>query len=364
MYLNLRCKKTNLSIHETYMLRALQLARGAAGKTSPNPLVGAVIVHEGKIIGEGFHKKAGDPHAEPTAVNRVQNRSLLKNSTLYITLEPCNHRGKTPACTDLILKHKIPKVIIGMQDPHSIVAGKGIARLRNHGVEVITGILEQQCKKLNSVFVTNHIKHRPYITLKWAQSGDGFIDVSRIAGSDQKPKKISGKSTALLTHKMRAQHDAIMVGRTTAHMDNPGLHAELWDNNHPVRVTLDRRGTLTQQLKMFQSPGKCLVFTEVKKNHTKTVEYIQVPWDQDLLSHVLHELLRRDLCSLFVEGGSTLLQTFIDQNLWDEAFVYSNNTRLHAGVRAPVIDFPTYQTKSLNGDNIQYIIHPQNAVFK
>lgn len=346
------------------MRRAVQLAHNARGKTAPNPLVGAVIVHEGKIIGEGYHKKAGEPHAEPNAVNSVRDKSLLKNATLYVTLEPCNHRGKTPACTRLILQHKIPRVFVGMQDPHSKVAGSGIKRLTENGVEVITGVLEDECKKLNPVFITNHVKQRPYITLKWAQTGNGFIDESRQPGSDQKPLKISGKTTAIFTHKMRANHDAIMVGRTTAYLDNPGLTANLWNYNHPVRVTLDRYLQLPSTLKMFHPPGNCIVFTESKNRDTETVQYIKVPFDKNLFTRILSELLKRDITSIFVEGGSTLLQTFIDSHLWDEAFVYTNNSQISSGVKAPVFNLSPRETKTLDGDIIQRYIHTENSAIK
>ncbi len=346
------------------MQRAIQLARNAIGKTAPNPAVGAVIVHENKIIGEGFHKKAGEPHAEPNAVNRVANKNLLKNATLYVTLEPCNHRGKTPACTDLILKHHIPTVVVGMEDPHSRVAGKGIARLREAGVEVITGVLEDACKKLNPVFLTNHLKYRPYITLKWAQSQDGFIDKQRSPGSDQKAQKISGKNTALFTHKMRAHHDSIMVGTRTALLDNPGLSADLWDGNRPLRVTLDRSLTLPGTLKIFNLPGSCLVFTECDAAPADRVEFIKIPFDQNMFKRIMHELFKRGITSIFVEGGTKLLQSLIDINLWDEAVVYTGKIRLQAGVEAPRLKAALHENKMLDGDLIQRYIHPENCLIR
>lgn len=344
------------------MSRAIQLARNAYGRTSPNPHVGAVITYNDQIIGEGFHKRAGKPHAEPEAINSVKNKSLLEKSTLYVTLEPCNHQGKTPACTELILKYKIPRVFIGMVDPHKKVAGKGIQRLKENGVEVYTGILNDECRKLNPVFITNHVKKRPYVMLKWAQTKNGFIDVEREFGSDQKPQKITGKDTAVFTHKLRAAHDAIMVGYRTAHLDNPRLLANLWDRNHPVRVTFDKELQLPENLNIFKPTQSCIVFTCEEKESSQNVTYITLKKEKRTPENYLKELFSRGISSVFIEGGTTLLQSFIDAELWDEAYVYTGLQEIETGVKAPHFQFSPCSTKILSRDSISRFIHPNNCI--
>lgn len=280
--------------NEEMMHRCLQLASYGIARVAPNPMVGAVIVHDGKIIGEGFHRSYGDRHAEVNAIAAVKDRNLLKKSTLYVNLEPCSHYGKTPPCAELIIREQIPKVVIGLQDPFPEVAGKGIKMLKEAGVEVITDVLEKECRLLNKRFLTFHQKQRPYIILKWAQSADGFIDKFRESGDGQPPFRFSNDFTEILVHKMRAEESAIMVGSTTEKLDKPLLNVRYWSGNNPVKI---RPATdLPQQM---------------------------------------HELYKQQIQSLIVEGGSRLFQSFIAAHLWDEARVEINPVKLFNGVEAP-----------------------------
>jgi diaminohydroxyphosphoribosylaminopyrimidine deaminase/5-amino-6-(5-phosphoribosylamino)uracil reductase len=342
-----------MNIDEQYMQRCLELANLANGFTAPNPMVGCVIVHDGKIIGEGFHKKAGEPHAEVNAINSVKDQSLLPETTLYVNLEPCSHHGKTPPCSDLIVEKKVKRVVVAMQDPHKAVAGKGLERLRKNGIEVKTGVLEREALQLNRPFITFHTKKRPFITLKWAKSADGFIDHHRIS-SDKSAQAISGQHTAMLTHKMRSRHAAIMVGTRTAWLDNPSLNTRYWNGNEPVRITLDRNVMLPKDLKLF-TDGKPTVVFNAQENHVEgEVVYKKCSFDNDLIPSLLHDLHELQVQSLFVEGGSMLLQSFIERNLWDDAWLYSSPKVLTEGVKAPTFNFPFKNRFSIGNDLIEH----------
>ena len=320
---------------EKYMRRCIELARNGLCNTPPNPMVGAVIVCDGRIIGEGYHVRCGEGHAEVNAVRSVADPLLLKRSTIYVSLEPCAHYGKTPPCADMLVEKGIPRVVIGCQDPFAKVAGRGIRKLLDAGCEVTVGVLEEECRCLIRRFITYHTCKRPYVTLKWAESADGYIDVCRTGG---KPVVLSSPQTAMLVHKLRAEHDAIMVGRRTALLDDPGLTVRRWYGRSPVRVVLDRQLSLPQSLQLFDGTVPTLVFTGEARESLPGVEYVQVDFGRDVLPQVLAGLYGRGLQSLLVEGGSRLLQSFLDAGLWDEIIMEEAPARLGTGVPAPQVD--------------------------
>lgn len=321
--------------NERYMRRCIQLARNGMCRTAPNPMVGAVIVCDGRIIGEGYHARCGEAHAEVNAIRSVADPALLQRSTLYVSLEPCSHYGKTPPCADLIIEKQIPRIVVGCRDPFPKVAGRGIQKLRDAGREVTVGVLETECRQLLRRFITFHTLHRPYVTLKWAQSADGFIDICRTDGT---PARLSDDYTLILVHKRRAEHSAILVGTRTALLDNPSLTVRHWYGPSPVRVTIDRQGTLPEHLHLFDGTVHTLVFTENPRTERPGVEYIAADFRRPLLPQLLTALYERNLQSLLVEGGAATLQSFIDAGLWDEAFVETAPLCLHNGVAAPLLN--------------------------
>ena len=328
---------------EKYMRRCIELAGNGLCNVSPNPMVGAVIVCDGRIIGEGYHIRCGEAHAEVNAIRSVKDESLLKRSTIYVSLEPCSHYGKTPPCADLIIEKQIPRIVIGCQDPFSEVAGRGIQKLRDAGREVTVGILEKECKHLIRRFITFNTLHRPFITLKWAESADHFIDIER---TDGKPVILSSPLSSMLVHKKRAEADAIMVGRRTALLDNPSLTVRNWYGRNPIRIILDRTLSLPKDLQIFDGEIPTLIFTEKERPEKKNVTYTTIDFSHNPLIQIMKELYQRKIQSLLVEGGSQLLQSFIDNELWDEAFIEKCPSRLHSGVKAPEIsDKFSYSTE-------------------
>lgn len=321
---------------EKYMMRCIQLAQNGKLGAAPNPMVGAVVVCDGRIIGEGYHAKCGEAHAEVNAINSVKDESLLRRSTLYVSLEPCAHYGKTPPCAKLIVSKGIPKVVIGCQDPFSKVAGKGIEILKQAGCEVVVGVLEKACQDLNKAFFTVQLKHRPFITLKWAQSADGFMDVER---NDGEPVKLSSPLTQLIAHKRRAEHQAIIVGTQTARLDNPSLNVRDWCGPQPLRIVIDKDLTLPRHLHLFDGSQPTLVVTE-KNEKIAGAMTLQVDFNQSILPQLMEELQRRNIQSLLVEGGSKLLQSFIDEGLWDEAYVEHCPQVLGHGILSPSLINP------------------------
>lgn len=320
-----------------YMRRCLQLARCGKGSTAPNPMVGAVIVCDGRIIGEGYHVRAGEPHAEVHAVRSVreEDRCLLSRSTMYVTLEPCSHYGKTPPCCDMIISESIPRVVIGVADSNAEVNGRGISRMREAGIDVVVGVLGNECLRLNRHFFTSHDKQRPFVTLKWAQSSDGYIDVEREGGS---PAQISNPLSRVAVHKARAEHDAIIVGTRTALLDDPSLDVRYWAGRSPLRLVLDRYGRLPLSLRLFNGFYPTVVFTAFERNDLsgKNIEQIVLDFDSDIVPQLLSWLHLRKVNSLLVEGGRKLLQTFVDSSIWDEARVEVNDGLvLGGGVPAP-----------------------------
>ncbi len=347
--------------HEGYLRRCFDLARLGAGNVSPNPMVGAVLVHEGRIIGEGFHQQYGQAHAEVNAVNSVrpEDRPLLSQSTLYVSLEPCCIFGKTPPCTDLILQHRIPKVVISCLDQTPGVAGKGVNILRAAGVEVITGVLETEGKHLVAIRNTFVTAHRPYIILKFAKTKDHFM-----ATEDGHQFWITNARSKRLVHRWRSEIDAILVGTRTAQSDNPELTTRHYFGKSPLRVVLDRDLRLSDQLRMFNGETPTVVFTQ---SHSfvpqKNLEYIPVSFDSDLVPTILTHLAERKCTSLMVEGGARVLQSFLDAGLWEEARVFTGNRYLLRGIPAPVIPAAPAFTQRLADDSLEVFFNPACPVF-
>lgn len=330
--------KTNrkMNIEEKYMRRCLELATSGAGHTEPNPMVGAVVVCDGKIIGEGYHRRCGEAHAEVNAIASVKNEELLSRSTIYVSLEPCSHYGKTPPCSELIIRKGIPRVVVACLDPFPAVSGRGVRMLREAGIEVVTGVLEKEARELNKVFMTVQEKHRPYIRLKWAQSKDGFIDKIR-ESAKEKPVVFSTPESQVRVHKMRAESAAILVGTNTALLDNPSLNVRKWSGKNPVRMVLDRNLRIPQDFHLMDGSVETLVFTEKKADNRENLTYINIDFSGNVIQQILDEMMRRKLHSLLVEGGSNLLSQFIDLSMWDEAWIETANVELGEGVAAPRI---------------------------
>lgn len=323
-----------MTTDEKYIRRCIQLARNGLCNAAPNPMVGAVIVHQDRIIGEGYHARCGEGHAEVNAIRSVKEESLLKESTIYVSLEPCSHYGKTPPCADLIIRKGIPRVVVGCTDPFPLVAGRGIRKLREAGIEVKVGVLEEECKALIKRFVTQNIGKRPYITLKWAQSADGFIDVERTSGH---PVVLSTPITSMYVHKQRTEHQAILVGRRTALLDNPSLTVRNWYGKNPLRLVIDKELSLPDGLNLFDKRVPTVVFTAREAVSEPNLTYIQLDFSQDILPQIMRELAERKIQSLLVEGGSLLLQSFLDMELWDEIFIEHSIQILRQGVAAPIV---------------------------
>lgn len=311
-----------MNIHEKYINRCIQIAKNGLGSTRPNPMVGCVIVCKDHIIGEGYTSAYGGNHAEVNAILSVKNTALLKKATLYVTLEPCSHYGKTPPCSDLIIAKKIPKVVIGCVDDNKQVAGKGIEKLINAGCHVTVGVLEQACKKHHKRFFTFHNKKRPYIILKWAESLDGFIAPE--TKCEQKPVWITNEHSRQLVHKWRAEEQAILVGANTVVQDNPSLTVRHWSGENPIRIVLDKDNNLDTGHAVFNTEAKTLAITENNIN-----------FQRQRASQICAFLFEQQITSVIVEGGAKTLQDFIDENLWDEARIFIGNKHLKKGVKAP-----------------------------
>lgn len=324
-----------------YMKRCLQLARMAKRTARPNPMVGAVVVCEGKIIGEGYHRKCGEPHAEVNAIHSVKEKHLLKKSTIYVSLEPCSHYGKTPPCSELIIQSGIPRVVVGSLDPFPQVSGRGVRMLREAGIEVKVGVLEKECMELNTFFMHFQQEKQPYVILKWAQSKDGYID--KIREKFENAALISNPLTQTNVHKLRSEVQAILVGTETALKDNPSLSVRYWSGNNPIRVVLDRNGRLPINLNLFDNTVKTIIFTESKDKldarfaSKDQIEVIQIHFNEKLLKEILIELGRMSIQSLLVEGGAQLLQLFIDQELWHRAQIETGDIIIKEGVKAPIL---------------------------
>ncbi len=345
-------------MEKEYIQRCLQLAAQGREKTAPNPMVGAVIVHNGKIIGEGYHTASGFAHAEVEAINSVADLSLLKESTMYVSLEPCSHFGKTPPCAKLIIEKQIPRVVVGTLDPFPAVSGNGVRMLQEAGINVKVGILEQECRVLNKAFFCHLENKRPYIILKWAQTKDGFIDKVRVAGEKPHPTPISNDMTRSLVHKLRSEVQAILVGTTTAINDNPSLTVRFWSGNNPTRLLLDKSLRVPQDSVLFDGNVPTLVFTEKVQTNKPNCEYIQIDFSKNVISEMIDELYDRCFQSLLVEGGCQLLQSFIDLDLWDEVQVEVADICFGEGTAAPKFKATPDSVERIGTSEMYHYTHP------
>jgi len=340
----------NIQNHTLFMSRCIQLASKGIGFVAPNPLVGSVIVYNDEIIGEGFHQNFGGLHAEVNAIDSVKDKTLIEKSTLYVNLEPCAHFGKTPPCSDLIIRNGIKKVVIGMQDPFSKVNGAGINKLQEAGVEVTTGILEDDCKSLNKRFITYHEKRRPYIILKWAESKDGFI------GKENERIQISNELSKVFTHKWRSEESAILVGSKTARIDNPYLNVRDWNGPNPKRIIFDNTGNLPANLNIFDGTQKTIVISNIESKKYSNVDFIFNK--NNSLNFALNELANLGIQSILVEGGRKTLQSFIENNFWDEARVFRSENLLVDGIHSPYIKSTITKIEKLNNNILTYFKNP------
>ena len=347
--------------HQLYMTRCLELAKEGLGKVAPNPLVGCVIVYKDKIIGEGYHREYGKAHAEVNAINSVKEKELLSKSILYVNLEPCCHFGKTPPCTDIIIKNKIPHVIVASVDPYDSVAGKGISKLRNEGVKVDVGLMRNQSMSLNKRFFTFHQKNRPYVILKWAQTADAYIDIERLPGTPARPTWITSEKLRMLVHKWRTEEQAIMVGTITALKDNPRLNVRDWSGNQPKRIVLDENLTLSRSLNLFDNSQSTLVFNHLKNKKESNTEWIQTDFtDENFLQNILLVLKDRGIQSVIIEGGQKILQAFIRKNLWDEARIFQGSKFFVKGLRAPSLPVEKFTQEFIGKEILYWVKNPQN----
>lgn len=336
-----------VNIHETYMKRCLELATKGMFHVSPNPLVGAVIVYNGKIIGEGFHTAYGEAHAEVNAINQVSDNELLNKSTIYVSLEPCSHFGKTPPCADLIIRSGIKKVVIGVLDPNPLVAGKGVERLMNHGIDVVIGILEQECTDLNKRFFNFFTKKRPFITLKWAETKNGYLNNGSISTGRN---WISAPETQVLVHEWRAMHHAILVGYNTITDDNPSLTTRRINGRNPVRIILDPKNELDTSLACFSD--NAINYRFVLSQYKQSDEDVDITeWNAESIILKLAEL---NIQSVLVEGGAKTISMFLDSKLWDEAIRIVGQNEFASGLKAPNLSVPTDRQLSFYGDQIYF----------
>lgn len=343
----------NTEEHILFMSRCLQLATHGSGYVSPNPLVGCIIVNDGRIIGEGFHREFGGPHAEVFAINSVEDKSLLTKSTLYVNLEPCSHHGKTPPCSSLIIQNKIPKVVIGMLDPFAKVNGNGMKQLHDTGIEVVVGILEEECKQFNKRFITHQQKKRPYIILKWAQSADGFI------GDENEEVKISNALSKIYSHKWRSEEAAILIGANTAKVDNPQLNVREWEGPNPTRILIDSNGNLPANLHLFDGSQKTIVLssnTSVNYPNTKLIHVEQ----ESFIADALRKLADEGIQSIIIEGGRKTLQSFINSNYWDETKKIQSEIKLRKGVPAPIMHGIILNTKKMDNNLLINYTNPNS----
>ena len=333
-----------VKIHEKYINRCIEIAKNGLGYTRPNPMVGCVIVYENTIIGEGFTSPYGGHHAEVNAISSVKDKPLLKKSTLYVTLEPCSHFGKTPPCSNHIIEHQIPKVVIGTLDTNSKVSGKGVEALIAAGCEVIVGILENECKIHHKRFFTFHNKQRPYIILKWAETLDGFI--AALNNHEQKPFWISNSFSRQLVHKWRSEEHAILVGANTVLADNPSLTVRDWTGQNPIRIVLDWDGNLPKDRAIFNNASETLIITKNDMDYSK-----------DIASQVCSFLYEKEIQSVIIEGGSKTLQSFIDEKLWDEARVFTGKMTLNQGVKAPKLKGKLISERMIMDDYLKIYVN-------
>lgn len=334
-----------------YMRRALELAELGLASVSPNPLVGCVIVNHNRIIGEGYHQKYGGPHAEVNAIHSVKNQDLLPEATVYVTLEPCAHYGKTPPCANLLVEKRVKKVVIAAMDSNPLVGGKGIEILKNAGIEVETGLLETEARWQNRRFFTQIEKNRPYVILKWAQTADGFV-----ARKDFSSKWISNPLSRQFVHKWRAEEDAILVGKNTAYYDNPSLNVRDWSGKDPIRLVIDPQLHLDRQLKIFDQSIPTICYNLLKNEEHQNLEFVKLEPNfhpKEILAH----LQKRKIQSVIVEGGAFVLKNFLDAELWDEARVFTGSSKFGEGIEAPKMHQNPDRQISIQEDLLSYYFH-------
>ena len=338
-----------MKTHEYFIDKCISLARKGALDVSPNPMVGCVIVNNGEIIGEGYHKKYGKNHAEVNAIHSVKDKSELKNSILYVNLEPCCHHGKTPPCTDSIVKYNIPKVVIGCIDTFSKVSGQGMKKLKDNSVEVIYGVLEKECTELNKRFFCYHTKKRPYIILKWAKSKDNFIAPI----NQEKPFWMTSEKSKKLVHSWRAEEDAILVGRKTVVADNPSLTVRMCEGKNPIRIIIDKELSLDKKSNVFDDQAETIVFNNIKSAIIDKTTYLKADFN-NLNKDILNQLYNRDILSLIIEGGTITINSFIEKNLYDEIRVFTADKLLEKGINSPELpDINLIKTSIINNDKLE-----------
>ena len=336
-----------------YMQRCLELASRGAGKVAPNPMVGAVLLYDDRIIGEGYHESYGQAHAEVNCIQSVHplDQALIEKSTLYVSLEPCAHHGKTPPCTELIIRYKIPRVVIACNDPYQEVNGKGIELLKTAGVEVTVGVLESAAKILNQRFICCQEKKRPYIILKWAQSADG-----KIAANGNHRTYISNEYTNILVHRWRSEEAAILVGAGTAIMDNPALTVRAWKGNNPLRLLIDRNLKTPASAQLLDQSVPTIVFNSIKESTSTNLRYCLIKQTDDFIPAMLEILMKEKIQSILVEGGAEILNAFIQKGLWEEARIITNTAlQIGQGLAAPILkDAFLKEAFQLHTDHIQF----------
>ena len=341
-------ESTHVMNDDHYMQRALDLAELGRGYVSPNPMVGCVVVYGERIIGEGHHRKYGEAHAEVNAINSVKDQSLLTKSTVYVTLEPCAHHGKTPPCADLLIEKKVKRVVVACRDPFEEVDGKGIEKLQDAGIDVEVGILEKEAKALNKRFFISILKKRPYVILKWAQTGDGFV-----ARENYDSKWISNQYSRQLVHRWRAEEDAILVGKQTAMYDNPSLTVRDWKGKNPIRVLLDSKLEVGQDSSIYNDEAKTLSLNTLKAENIGTNIWIQV--DKITPQSILNKLNDHRIQSVIIEGGSQVLNSFIKENCWDEARIFTSKQQFAKGISAPLLKGEIVEEASIFEDRLTII---------
>lgn len=335
------------------MLRCLELAKKGLGRAAPNPSVGCVIVYNDIIIGEGFTSPSGGNHAEVNAINSVLDKSVLSQAILYVTLEPCSHFGKTPPCSDLIVKHNIKQVVIGCVDDNTLVAGKGIEKLKNAGIKVIVGVLEIECKEQHKRFFTFQNKKRPYIILKWAETKNGFI--SPLSKAEKKPVWISNIYSRQLTHKWRVEEQAILVGTNTVLEDNPSLTTRDWKGKSPIRIVIDRNLKVDKTASVFDSKAKTIVITEKKASNKENIIFETIVFSKNLPQQICDILYEYSILSVIIEGGLQTLQSFIDANLWDESRVFKGDVNFKEGTESPIFKGKIVAEKIVKNDTLLFL---------
>ncbi|WP_322970472.1 bifunctional diaminohydroxyphosphoribosylaminopyrimidine deaminase/5-amino-6-(5-phosphoribosylamino)uracil reductase RibD [Faecalibacter sp. LW9] len=345
---------TQQLIDERYMARCIQIAQNGLGSTYPNPFVGSIIVHNQKILAEGYTSAYGGPHAEVNAIRQIKDDSILKECTLYVTLEPCSHYGKTPPCCDLVIAKEFKRVVIGTLDPFAEVNGQGYLRLLENGIDVTLGILEEECKELNRRFITFHQEKRPYIILKWAQTQDGYM------GHDDVQKWITNRYSRQLVHEWRTEEQAILVGKKTALVDNPQLNTRFWEGKNPLRISIDKFLAIPRNFHLYDQSIPTVIFNAIEDREDKNLKLVKIDFDSNIIPPILDYLYQNNFQTLIVEGGSDTIQKFIDMNLWDEARVLSSNAFWNQGILAPIVRGKRVSQQKIINDHVTVIRNQKN----